>query len=118
MKPSGTANTLGNAEAGAVGHGLGHNDPMASDHGWISYVGGGDNSHLTDDQRRFMEERMRERREAQGRLLCVVQVQVYENAAVPQVNLPHDAAMTVGETSQAEIAQAVARARDQLARWR
>jgi len=49
-----------------------HNGRMATnEHGWISY-GAGDNSHLTDEQRQMVEERIRERQEQQGGLLGVV----------------------------------------------
>lgn len=47
------------------------------DHGWFSYTGSGDNSHLTDEQRQIVEERIRSR----GQLLGVVLVKVFENAA-------------------------------------
>lgn len=57
---------------------------MAQDHGWFSYTGGGENSHLTDEQRQIVEERIRSR----GQLLGVVQVRVYENGANLSLHSP------------------------------
>jgi len=90
-------------------------DAMSTDHGWVSY-GAGDNSHLTDEQRRLVEERKRQREEARGQLLCIVQVYVYEQGAEPQVSFPHDAVMGV-ESDQADVRKAVSRARDALGDW-
>jgi hypothetical protein len=86
--------------------------PMAQHDRWFSSTGG-DNSHLTDEQRRIVEGRIRER----GHLLGVVQVRVYENGCEPSVTFPQDAVLGV-ETDPSEIAAMVARARAQLVDWR
>jgi hypothetical protein len=67
-----------------------HNEVMAQQ-GWFSYTGNGDNSHLTDEQRQIVEERIRSR----GQLLGVVQVRVYENGCEPYVTFPQGAALGV-----------------------
>jgi hypothetical protein len=94
-----------------------HNEAMTQDHGWISYVGNGDNSHLTDDQREWVEERIRQRQEARGGLLGVVEVRVYEHGCEPQVSFPRGAILGV-ETDASVISGIVARARTELANWR
>ncbi len=91
----------------------GHNDVMAQDHGWFSYTGSGDDSHLTDEQRQIVEQRI----QCRGQLLGVVQVRVYENGCEPFVTFPDGAALAV-ETDQSVIADMVARARTQLVDWR
>jgi hypothetical protein len=88
-----------------------------NEHGWVSYVGGGDNSHLTDDQRELVEERIRLRRASRGGLLGVVQVRVYENGCEPQVTFPHGALLGIDSGTPA-ISEMVARARAELADWR
>ena len=50
------------------------NASMTNEHGWVSYVGGGDNSHLSDEERKMVEERIRVRRERQGGLLAIVKI--------------------------------------------
>jgi hypothetical protein len=50
------------------------NASMSNEHGWVSYVGGGDNSHLSDEERKMVEERIRVRRERQGGLLAIVEI--------------------------------------------
>ena len=87
-----------------------HNEAMAQHDGWFSYTGG-DTSHLTDEQRHIVEDRIRDR----GNLLGVVQVMVYENQCEPYVTFSQDAVLGV-ETDQSEIAEMVARAR--LVDWR
>lgn len=86
---------------------------MAQHHGWFSYRGGSDNSHLTDEQRQIVKERIRDR----GQLLGVVQVRVYENGCEPFVTFPQGAAIGI-ETDQSVIADVVARARIRLLDWR
>jgi transposase len=88
-----------------------------NEHGWISYVGGGDNSHLTEDQRQMVEERIRERQEQRGGLLGVVEVHVYEHGCHQQVTFPHGSLLGV-ETDASIISEMVARARAELANWR
>jgi hypothetical protein len=88
-----------------------------NEHGWISYVGGGDNSHLTDEQRQTVEERIRERQEQRGGLLGVVVVRVYEHGCHQQVNFPDGSLLGV-ETDASVISGMVARARAELANWR
>ena len=81
---------------------------------WISYTtrpGGKD--HLTAEERAIVE-RSEQRR---GRLLCEVHVQVYEHDALPCVQFPAEAALTI-ESDRGEVAAAVARARESLASWR
>ena len=90
-----------------------HNEGMARDHGWFSYTGGSDNSHLTDEQRRIVEDRIRGR----GQFLGVVQVRVYENGCEPYVTFPQGAVLGVG-TDRSVIAEMVARARTRLDDWR
>ena len=89
------------------------NEAMAQDHGWFSYTGGTDSSHLTKKQRQVVEERTLSR----GRLLGVVQVRVYENGCEPFVTFPQGAVLGI-ETDQSTIAEMVARARDGLLNWR
>ncbi len=89
-----------------------HNEAMAQHDGWFSYTGG-DTSHLTDEQRQVVKDRIRDR----GNLLGVVQVRVYENGCEPYVTFSQDAVLGV-ETDQSEIAEMVARARAQLVDWR
>ena len=86
---------------------------MAQSDGWFSVTGNGGNSHLTDEQRQIVEDRIRER----GDLLGVVQVRVYENGCEPCVMFPEDAVLGVA-TDRSEIADMVARARTQLVDWR
>lgn len=89
---------------------------MAKDHGWISY-GPGDNSHLTDEQREWVEERIRQREASRGSLLGVVEVRVYEKACEPQVSFPPGAILGA-ETDSSVISGMVDRARTKLADWR
>jgi len=90
---------------------------MSNDHGWVSDVAGGDNSHLTDEQRELAEESIRHRHEAQGALLAIVGVHVYEHGAEPGVRLPEGAALGV-ETDPEVVVEVVARARAELQHWR
>jgi hypothetical protein len=85
---------------------------MAQHQGWFSSTGG-DNWHLTDEQRQIVEDRIGHR----GDLLGVVQVRVYESGCEPYVTFPEGAVLGV-ETDQSEIAEMVARACSQLADWR
>jgi hypothetical protein len=85
---------------------------MAQHEGWFS-VAGGDKSHLTDEKRQIVGDRIRDR----GNLLGVVQVGVYENGCEPYVTFPRDAVLGV-ETDLSEIAELAARARAQLVDWR
>ncbi|HEV3132020.1 MAG TPA: hypothetical protein VGY51_08665 [Acidimicrobiales bacterium] len=89
---------------------------MTPPSGWISYTPG-DNSHLTDDQRTLVEQRIKERNDRRGALLGVVEVRVYEHDAEPQVGFPPGSELG-GETSPAAIASIVSRAREELAHWR
>jgi hypothetical protein len=90
---------------------------MSSEPGWVSYTGGQDNAHLTVEQREAIEERMASRRAARGRLLARVEVEVFEHGAEAQVSFPDDAVLGPGSDS-ALIAEAVSRARGELASWR
>lgn len=89
---------------------------MQTEHGWISYTPGA-NTHLTDEQRDLVERRIRERGERLGALLGVVEVRVYEYGAEPQVSFREGCQLDV-ESHPADIAAMVARARDELGRWR
>jgi hypothetical protein len=89
---------------------------MASPSGWISYTPG-DNSHLTDDQRTLVEQRIKEREDRRGALLGVVEVRVYEHDAEPQVSFPPAAVLGV-ESGPEATASIVSRAREELAHWR
>jgi hypothetical protein len=89
---------------------------MTADSGWVSH-GPGDNSHLPDDVRRQVEERKAQREAARGALLAVVTVRVFEHDEEPYVSFPPEALLGV-ETEPAQVAAVVARAREQLARWR
>jgi hypothetical protein len=83
--------------------------------GWIGY-GESDNSHLTDEQRQIVEERIRERREQRGGLLGVVVVSVYEHGCDQQVSFPDGSLLGV-ETDASVISEMVARASTELANW-
>lgn len=90
--------------------------------GWIGYGSGpGGKDHLPPEVRAEVDRRERLRKERRGRLLCEVHVQVYEHdvddAAAMYVVFPSGAALGP-ESDPAEVAAAVARAREQLARWR
>jgi hypothetical protein len=85
---------------------------VAQHHGWFSYSGG-DTSHLTDEQRQVVEDRIRDR----GNLLGVVEVRVYENGCESYVTFPQNAVLGV-DTDQSEIAEMIARAHAQLVDWR
>lgn len=89
-----------------------HNDAMTNEQGWFTYTGARDTSHLTNEQRQIVEDRIRGR----GELLGVVQVRVYENGCEPYVTFPQGSVLGV-ETDQSAIAETVARARTQLVSW-
>jgi hypothetical protein len=76
-----------------------HTRRMAQRDGWFSVTGNGDTTHLTEEQRQIVEDRIRER----GDLLGVVQVRVYENCCDPCVMFPDEAVLGV-ETDRSEIA--------------
>jgi hypothetical protein len=63
------------------------------------------------DQRRVANE------EARGALLAIVEVRVYEHLEEPQVSFPPGAALGP-DSDPADVVDVVARARDELARWR
>jgi hypothetical protein len=86
-------------------------------HGWVGYRGGGENARLSDDVRHEVEQRIARRQETRGRLLAIVEVGVYENAAEPQVSFPQDALLGV-ESEASTISAVVARARQELATGR
>jgi hypothetical protein len=85
---------------------------------WIGYgPGPSGKDHLPPDVRAEAERLEAIRKEHQGRLLCEVHVRVFENDVVPGVAFPADGLLDV-ESNPAEVAAAVDRARDALARWR
>jgi len=87
-----------------------------NEHGWISY-GPDDNSHLIEEERQMLEERIRERQEQHGGLLGILEVYVYEHGCNQQVNFPHGSLLGV-ETDVSVISEIVARASAELANWR
>jgi hypothetical protein len=94
-----------------------HNENVATnEHLWISY-GSGDNSHLPEEQRRMVEEDIRNRQEQRGGLLGVVEVSVYEHGCHQQVSFPDGSLLGV-ETDASVVAEMVARASAELANWR
>jgi hypothetical protein len=94
---------------------------METASGWISYTNGpGGKDHLTPEVRAEAERREAERSQRRGRLLCEVHVSVYEHDtedAGMYVSFPGDALLSL-ESDRGQIAAAVARAREQLGRWR
>ena len=90
---------------------------METPSGWISYANGpGGKDHLTPEVRAEVERREAER----GPLLCEVHVSVYEHDtedAEMYVSFPGDALLSL-ESDRGQVAAAVARAREQLGRWR
>jgi hypothetical protein len=60
---------------------------------------------------------MIDRHRKRGPLQAIVQVRVFENGAEPQVSFTQECTLGVG-SDRADIADAVARARDALANWR
>ena len=89
---------------------------MTPPSGWISYTPG-DNSHLTDNQRTLVEQRIKQRKARRGALLGVVEVRVYEHGGEPQVSFPPGSELGV-ESGPEAIASIVSRAREELAHWR
>jgi hypothetical protein len=89
---------------------------MKPEHGWISYTSG-DNSHLTEEQRQLVEERVRQREQRRGGLLGIVEVRVYEGECEAQVTFPQGALLGVDSGAHA-ISEMVARARVELTEWR
>ena len=77
--------------------------------GWVGFVPGGPNDHLSPEERERAEAEYHARIEGRGRTLGRVVVDVYENEAVPQVQ---------GATDPAVAAELVRRAREVLASWR
>jgi hypothetical protein len=88
---------------------------------WIGYTTGpGGKDHLSPEVRAEVERREAARRQRRGGLLCEVHVRVYEHDtedAEMSVSFPADALLGV-ESDSSQIAAAVARAREQLSRWR
>jgi hypothetical protein len=86
--------------------------------GWIGYSDGpGGQDHLDPDVRAEVERREALREERRGRLLCDIQVQVYEHDAEMYVTFPPGSVLDV-ESDPSEIAAAVARGREKLGGWR
>ena len=95
-----------------------HNGSVATnERGWISYAGGSDNSHLTDDERQMVEERNCERHELRGGLLAVVEVYLYEHHFHEQMTFPRGSLLGA-ETDASVISEIMARASAELANWR
>lgn len=90
--------------------------------GWVGYADGpGGKEHLPPDVRAAVERRENERNQRRGRLLCEVHVQVFERDVEDEpsmyVTFPAGSALRPDGDS-AEVATAVARAREMLGRWR
>lgn len=90
--------------------------------GWVSYTSGpGGKDHLPPEVRAEVECRESIRRERRGRLLCEVQVLVYEHdveeGTEMMVAFPDSAVLGV-DSDRGEIATAITRAREALASWR
>jgi hypothetical protein len=90
--------------------------------GWVGYgAGPHGKDHLPPDVRVAVEHRERELAEQRGPLLCEVHVQVYArdvaNADAMWVSFPAGSALGP-DSDPAEVATAVERARQALARWR
>ena len=91
------------------------NEPMS---GWISYGSGGPSPDLPEEVREELLRRKAEREERRGRLLAVVQVQVWENGeSDPQVSFPEGSVLSPLDGRE-RIADVVRIARDALADWR
>jgi hypothetical protein len=89
--------------------------PAESD-GWVSRSPGS-GSEQTAGQRQVAERRRKAHEEARGALLAIVEVRVYEHREEPQVSFPPGAALAL-DSDPAAVAAVVARARDELSRWR
>jgi len=86
--------------------------------GWISWGPGGPSSDLSPEVRAELVHRVEERRARRGRLLAVVQVQVWENGeSDPQVSFPRDSVLSP-LSDRVRIAEVVRCAREALADWR
>lgn len=94
---------------------------MSTGTGWVSYASGpGGQDHLPPEVRAEVARQEAARQERRGRLLCEVHVSVYEHddqTAEMYVSFPAGALLGL-ESDSSLIADAVARAREQLARWR
>jgi hypothetical protein len=88
-----------------------------NERGWIGYGGDSENSHLTEEEQRIVEERIRERQELRGGLLGIVEVKVYEHGCQPQVSFPDGSLLGV-ETDASDISEIVDRAATELSNWR
>jgi hypothetical protein len=96
-----------------------------SDAGWTGWVGygsgAGGKDHLPPDVRAAVERREKERNQRRGRLLCEVHVQVFEHEVEgePSMYVTFPAGSVLDpDGDPAEVAAAVARAREMLGRWR
>jgi hypothetical protein len=87
-----------------------------SQSGWVSWTGDSW-VDLPPETRQRVRRTMIERHRERGPLQAIVQVRVYENAAEPQVSFTQECTLGAG-SDRADIASAVARARDALANWR
>jgi hypothetical protein len=102
-----------------------HTDRVEESHqhvGWVSYTDGPHGKdHLPPDVQTEVERWEALREERQGRLLCEVQVRVYEHdvdeGTEMQVSFPAGAVLGIN-SDRDEVAAAVARARAALAGWR
>ena len=83
---------------------------MADDQsGWVGFVPGGANDHLSPEQRERAQAAYRRHVDRRGRALGRVLVDVYEHEAMPQVQ---------GTADPEVAAELVRRAREALATWR
>lgn len=89
--------------------------------GWVGYTSGpGGKDHLPPDVRAAVDRQEQDLDDRRGRLLCEVHVQVYEHDVDddPGIYVTFSANAALGPDSDAaEVAAAVARARDKLGSW-
>jgi hypothetical protein len=89
---------------------------MTASSGWVSYVPGGANEHLSAEQREAAGRLHREESERRGGHAARVVVELYENGeAVPQIQFPKG---HLDPTDGAAVSLLVRRAAAALAEWR
>jgi hypothetical protein len=86
--------------------------------GWFSWGPGGPSSNLPEAVREELLSRAAEREERRGRLLAVIQVQVWENGeSDQQVSFPEGSVLSPLD-GRDRVADVVRIARDALTDWR
>jgi hypothetical protein len=84
--------------------------------GWVAFTPQS-LADMPEGERRQAERLLKDREAARGDLLAVVEVRVYEREAHPQVSFPPDSRLGP-EAEPDVVAEVVARAREELGRWR